>query len=232
MPVMGGEERWGGVSPYRLVVLFSERFVCFPIWSRPRRTGAGRGRMGGGRVIGACPDGAGAAWDGSLAAPGRGGRRGATRVRGPVRPGGRCPGGLAPGWDQGLHPVQRPQRLLHLPHHRGRLRSAAQDGGQVGVGEIGEAEAVAGMRFRADDLDGEHGLGRVDGVERGDGGHGDHVAGVDGVLGVFGRVGEGLAEGCEDFSGEAWGEGLEGVHWGAVRVFGGEVGVCICDFKV
>lgn len=129
----------------------------------------------------------------------------------------------------GLHPVQRPQRLLHLPHHRGRLRSAAQDGGQVGVGEIGEAEAVAGMRLGIDDLDGEHGLGRVSGVERGDGGHGDHVAGVECVLGVFGRFGEGLAEGGEDFSGEAWGEGLEGIHLGAVRVFGGEVVVGICE---
>lgn len=115
-------------------------------------------------------------------------------------------------WPLGLGEAEGAQGLVHLAHEGGCLGPAAECDWQVMAVFGGEAEAVARMAFRSDDLDGEHRLGRVAGIEGGDGGHGEGVAGVPGLLGFVGWRGEAAAEGGEDLSGEGRGEVWEGVH--------------------
>lgn len=115
-------------------------------------------------------------------------------------------------WPLGLGEAEGAQRLMHLTHQGGGLGPAAECDWQVVAVFGGEAEAVPRMAFGRDDLDGEHRLGRVAGIEGGDGGHGEGVAGVPGLLGFVGWRGEAAAEGGEDLPGEGRGEVWEGVH--------------------
>jgi hypothetical protein len=110
--------------------------------------------------------------------------------------------------------MERPQRPLSLPSHQRRLCSASIRAGGIVVLSRRGLERAAGMGFMGNDTYGEHRLGRVTRVERGDRGHGEEVAVVAGGFGVVWRRGQGAAEFGEDGLAEGAGKVGEREHGG------------------
>lgn len=113
-----------------------------------------------------------------------------------------------------LQRLEHAQRPLRLPPHQRRLGT-----GLIGLARVirlasGGFQAVTGVRLLRDDADGEHRLGRVAWIERGDRGHGENVAIVAGGFRVLGGWGKVPAEGGEDGPGERTGEIGKRIHQG------------------
>ncbi len=113
-----------------------------------------------------------------------------------------------------LHRAVVAKQGAHLAEHSGGLGAAVHRGGEVVEVGAGEAQAVPGVEFDADDVGGEAGLEGIGGMQGGDRLHGFVCALGANVGTVGGGRRESAAEGGVDLAGDRGGEVGKGVHAG------------------